>query len=277
MTYSGSHAALMSSMMKFPLLLFAVAVFSSPGNIGPTVRAAFKESPFALWWVGLLYAAQNLLYFVCLQYISAAAYQILSQSKMIFTALFMFQLLGKRFALRQLVAVILLVVGTVATQLAEIKGPVVEGAQPWMGAALTLLSALFSALPNVFYERLLKEDKNQWVSNVQLTAWTLLWVSILSWCEGGASVSLQSLGHFACAVSEFKPLVWVIILLKALNVILVPACLKYGDNIIYGYAKPLSIVLTCAVTAAASSTMPSPLMLTGVLLVVVSILTYGKG
>ena len=33
----------------------------------------------------------------------------------------------------------------------------------------------------------------------------------------------------------------VIILLKALNVILVPACLKYGDNIIYGYAKPLSI------------------------------------
>lgn len=33
---------------------------------------------------------------------------------MIFTALFMFQLLGKRFALRQLVAVILLVVGNPA-------------------------------------------------------------------------------------------------------------------------------------------------------------------
>lgn len=49
-------------------------------DLVPTIQAALTESPFAMWWVGLLYAIQNLLYFVCLQYTSAAAYQVLSRS-----------------------------------------------------------------------------------------------------------------------------------------------------------------------------------------------------
>lgn len=32
-----------------------------------------------------------------------------------------------------------------------------------------------------------------------------------------------------------------IVALKTLNCIIIPACLKYADNILYGYAKPLSI------------------------------------
>ena len=32
------------------------------------------------------------------------------------------------------------------------------GARPWLGAALAVLSALLSALPNVFYEGVLKEN-----------------------------------------------------------------------------------------------------------------------
>lgn len=47
-------------------------------DVVPTIKAAVTESPWKLWWVGLLYAVQNLLYFVCLQYTSAAAYQVLS-------------------------------------------------------------------------------------------------------------------------------------------------------------------------------------------------------
>ena len=47
-------------------------------DVVPTIKAAVTESPLKLWWVGLLYAVQNLLYFVCLQYTSAAAYQVLS-------------------------------------------------------------------------------------------------------------------------------------------------------------------------------------------------------
>ena len=53
-------------------------LFFRTQDVVPTIKAAVTESPLKLWWVGLLYAVQNLLYFVCLQYTSAAAYQVLS-------------------------------------------------------------------------------------------------------------------------------------------------------------------------------------------------------
>ncbi len=55
-----------------------VVFFWGTQDVVPTIKAAVAESPWRLWWVGLLYAVQNLLYFVCLQYTSAAAYQVLS-------------------------------------------------------------------------------------------------------------------------------------------------------------------------------------------------------
>ncbi|CAK8995574.1 unnamed protein product [Durusdinium trenchii] len=148
--YSGSNVALLSEVFKFPVLMLAVSIFNSPKQVLPTIRAAFTESPFTMWWLGLLYAVQNLLYFVCLQYTSAAAYQVLSQTKMIFTAAFMGQMLGKKFSQTQILALIMLVIGTSFTQLAEIQGPMVAGSRPWLGAGLAVLSALLSALPNVF-------------------------------------------------------------------------------------------------------------------------------
>ena len=76
--YSGSNASLVSELLKFPLLLLSVVLFQSAGELAPTIREAFTKSPFALWWVGLFYAAQSIMYFVCLQCTSAAAYQVLS-------------------------------------------------------------------------------------------------------------------------------------------------------------------------------------------------------
>ncbi|CAJ1370686.1 unnamed protein product [Effrenium voratum] len=275
--YSGSNVSLISEVLKPPLILLALASFQSAHSLGPTMAAAVSQSPLAMWWMGLLYAAQNLLYFVCLQFSSAAAYQVLSQCKMIFTAVLMWQMLDKRFSRLQLISLTLLVIGAVCTQLAEVQGPVERGARPWLGAALTVLSALLSALPNVFYERCLKEEqKDQWVANLQLTAWITIWTCII---KGWAAVCSGTVGvpHLADMFAGFSPLVWVIVLLKTLNCIIVPACLKYGDNILYAYAKPLSIVLTCAAISLSTSTLPSPAMLAGIAMVVVSIIAYSRG
>jgi len=278
MVYSGSNVTLVSEVLKFPVLLFAVAIFSSPKDVVPTIKAAVTESPWKLWWVGLLYAVQNLLYFVCLQYTSAAAYQVLSQTKTIFTAAFMWQLMGRKFTMTQLTALLMLVAGTVFTQLAEIQGPVSAGSRPWLGASLAVLSALLSALPNVFYERLLKEDKsNEWRSNLQLTTWICAWVAIIKGCgfmiAGGGGHGVPSL---AALFDGFAPVVWVIVALKTMNCVIVPACLKYADNILYGYAKPTSIVLTVIVTSLATMSLPSQKMMIGIALVTTSIVTYGR-
>ncbi|CAK9045635.1 UDP-N-acetylglucosamine transporter (Golgi UDP-GlcNAc transporter) (Solute carrier family 35 member A3) [Durusdinium trenchii] len=273
--YSGSNVALLSEVFKFPVLMLAVSIFNSPKQVLPTIRAAFTESPFTMWWLGLLYAVQNLLYFVCLQYTSAAAYQVLSQTKMIFTAAFMGQMLGKKFSQTQILALIMLVIGTSFTQLAEIQGPMVAGSRPWLGAGLAVLSALLSALPNVFYERVLKEQKNQWVSNLQITIWIATWVLIIKGCGMffGGTRGFEVSGM----LSGFNIMVWVIVMLKTLNCIIIPACLKYADNILYGYAKPISIVLTVIVTSCLNFTLPAPTMLIGTLLVLTSIVIYGRG
>eukprot|EP00930_Biecheleria_cincta_P047465 TRINITY_DN32911_c0_g1_i1.p1 TRINITY_DN32911_c0_g1~~TRINITY_DN32911_c0_g1_i1.p1 ORF type:complete len:500 (-),score=84.02 TRINITY_DN32911_c0_g1_i1:68-1567(-) len=283
MVYSGADVTLVSEILKFPLLAVAIAAFCSPSSVVPTFRTAATEKPFAMVWVGAAYAAQNLLYFLCLQHISAAAYQVLSQSKVVFTALSMCLLLGTRFTPRQLLALALLVVGATATQLGEVSTVSLRafGGNAWLGCALTVLSALLSALPNVVYERLLKEKEgqNQWAANLQLTTWIFFWVSVFKAAasgEGVASIVTIPL-KFVELCSGFTPLVWCIVVLKTLNCIIIPICLKYADNIMYGYAKPASIVITCLITSLATSTLPAPLMLVGIATVLSSMVLYGKG
>lgn len=290
--YSGSSVALLCEVLKFPVLAVAVAVFDSPKAVLPTFRGAVTQAPFALAWVGAAYAAQNVLYFRCLDYISAGGYQVLSQSKLIFTAGLMRVMLQKRFSYQQLAALALLVGGACVTQLAEASHPTATGAssgKALLGSGLTVLSALLAALPNVFYERLLKSNgQSEWVVNLQLTGWIFVWVAVAKVLDGGAVgltsgtagvwMSWQGLVHwYAELTAGFSPGVWFVILLKTLNCIIIPACLKYADNIAYGYAKPASIILTTAATAAMTVTLPSPTMLAGIVMVLASMALYGKG
>lgn len=270
--YSGINVALLSDLLKFPCLAVAVAVFKSPGAVLPTARDVLRKNPFALCWVGAAYAAQNVLYFVCLGHITASGYQVLSQSKLLFTACFMRVIIGKKFSRTQAIALALLLGGTIATQMAEATGPVLGSkGNVYLGGGLTVLSALLSALPNVFYESRLKDtEQDDWVLNAQLTLWITVWVfGIQLWATG-----LPELGTFFVG---FTPLVWVVIGLKVLNCLLVPACLKYADNILYGYCKPLSILLTCVVTAWITASLPAPTMILGVAMVLVSMPLYSSG
>ena len=52
------------------------------------------------------------------------------------------------------------------------------------------------------------------------------------------------------------PAVWLVVALKSLNGILIPATLKYAGNLVYLYAKPTSIVMTALASAVYSSTVP---------------------
>lgn len=287
--YSGASVALLSEVFKYPVLAIAVATFESPSAVLPTFRSAVTDAPFALAWIGAAYAAQNLLYFVCLGHISAAGYQVLSQSKLIFTAMLMRVLLGKRFTTNQTLALTMLVVGAVATQVAESSSVSLGiGGNALLGCGLTVLSALLSALPNVFYERLLKkkEGQSEWAVNIQLTSWILFWILLntlvstgriaaSSYGAGGWSV-VAAWSACVASVDGFTPMVWFICFLKTLNCVIIPACLKYGDNILYGYAKPVSIILTCMSTAAITSSLPPPMMFVGIAMVLGSMALYGK-
>ena len=156
-----------------------------------------------------------------------------------------------------------------------------------------IFSSFISALPNVAYEKVLKtEGQNQWVNNVQVTAWITLWVSLNAmrpyiWsaltaiASGAGPTALMAWvaalpASVAGCFTGFTLSVWGVVLLKALNGILIPATFKYADNLLYSYAKPSSIVVTCLFGAAMARALPPLTMLAGVAIVVTSIGLYNS-
>ena len=99
--YSGATVAVLSEIFKIPLLGLAICGLGGGATrILPTIRGALAR-PLNNAWIGLCYTFNNLLYFDALSAISAVAYQVLSQSKTIFTAGLMYVIVGKKLILRQ--------------------------------------------------------------------------------------------------------------------------------------------------------------------------------
>jgi len=297
--YSINTVAIMSEVMKLPLILGAISTIGGGAKeIAPVFREAVSK-PFANVWISLAYTFNNLLYFDALSSISAVTYQVLSQSKTFFTAGLMYVLVRKRLARRQLLAITMLVTGAVLVQFQELSLLAVPTATATAGSiywacGLVIFSSFISALPNVAYEKILKtEGQNQWVNNVQVTAWITLWVSLNALlpyvrpalhaiASGGASPAalLHALtclpASLAACFHGFTLPVWGVVMLKALNGILIPATFKYADNLLYSYAKPSSIVVTCLFGAVMARAVPPLTMLVGVAIVVTSIGLYNS-
>lgn len=154
-----------------------------------------------------------------------------------------------------------------------------------IGGFLTVLGALLSALPNVWYEKLLKtEGEDEWVRNVQVTCWIFLWIAVSQiWTSvQNGSNPLASPRSFASSLlggsglEGITPAVWLIVFLKSLNGILVPATLKYAGNLVYLYAKPTSIVATALLGALFIGTLPPVPFVLGAALVIGSMLTFSS-
>lgn len=101
-------------------MLSAIACFEGPRRVMPILKEAWSDDKWRLCLPGLAYAAQNVLYFMALSHISAASYQLLSQTKLLFTGVFMATLLGKKLGAAQYAALALLMGGSVLTQLSEV-------------------------------------------------------------------------------------------------------------------------------------------------------------
>jgi len=274
--YSASTAAVLGEIVKIPVISLAVLVFEGPSRFMPTVREAITDKPFALALPGLAYSIQNILYFEALSHLSVPTYQILSQSKLLFTALFMCTLLQRRLSKMQVFSLVLLMAGTVFTQVSEMPRSSAIGGSALWGGFLALTGALLSALPNVYYEKVLKtKGRNQWTSNMQLTFWIWFWLIVITLPSLLGQAGTQAAGGSGM-LTGITPWVWLVIWLQSLKCILIPAILKYGDNIVYSYAKPLSILLSAVVTTYVSGILPSKMFVLGGGLVLASIWLYGS-
>jgi len=208
--YLGGAAVLISECIKLPICLLLIcrdeggvknmvnkiqgSVFSSR-RIGDTMRMGVPA---------LCYGLQNLLFFVALSNLSATSYQLWSQTKVLFTAVFFVQILGQRLRLKQWFALTLLTGGVGVVQLAQAgtetakaaglaargasvtgntgaaaeaaaaaaaaqtTGSSLAGASVAVGVAAVLLSSLLSGFANIYFEKVLKEAECEYEDSCEL-------------------------------------------------------------------------------------------------------------
>ena len=272
--YSGTAAVLASEVLKMPVCLALIA--RDVGVAG--VRRELHQKVVEPWRdtltmavPALCYCLQNALFFVALSNLSAASYQLWSQSKTLSTALFFVLLLGKRLRKRQWFALVLLTAGVALVQYAD-TGTALRVGRPLVGILAVLASSLLSGFSNVYLEKRIKLGDSSgsgrtvrrailnrcnhvtpllpqlsarvprraqvsiWIRNVQLGLFSIPQSAALCLADRAAVTSAGIGALFA----GFSPAVWSVVGLKAFGGLLVAAVVKYADNILKTYVAALS-------------------------------------
>jgi len=277
--YLGSVAVLLSELVKLPVCVGLIV--REKGSVRGMVEEV-REKVVVQWTdtlrmgvPALCYCLQNALFFVAISSLSATSYQLWSQSKTLFTALFFVTMLGKVLSKQQWLALGLLSagVGLVQTSDAPVAVATVAAGSPaaLVGITAVLASSVLSGFANVYFERVVKQSSvSLWVRNVQLGLFSIPQAAALMLADR-ALISSQG------PLIGFTPLVWGVVLLKAFGGLLVAGVVKYADNVLKTYATAIAIILTCIITTITTHVAPSVGFIQGMMLVISSIFLYNFG
>jgi len=283
--YLGSVAVFAAELIKLPVCLALIC--RDVGGVRPMI-AQVNEQVLVKWGdtlrmgvPALCYCLQNALFFVALSRLSATSYQLWSQSKTLFTALFFVAYLGQVLRRQQWIALVLLSAGVGLVQFYEAGGAAAAAAgavaggfssSVAVGVAAVLASSLLSGFANVYFEKVVKTRPavSIWIRNVQLGLFSLPQAASLMAADN-AIISAQG------PLVGFGLLAWTVVALKAFGGLLVGAVVKYADNVLKTYATAIAIVLTCVIGCISTRTAPSLGFLQGMSMVVASILLYNLG
>ena len=195
-----------------------------------------------------LYTVQNNLQYFAVSNLEAATFQLLSQLKILTTALFSVLLLGKTLKAAQWGALLLLTLGVALVQLSAMKPAAGDaagagGSSSFYGLLAVLCACCSSGLAGVYFEKVLKGTKvSLWVRNTQLACVGVAFGLAGVVSRDGAAVARR--GFFA----GYTPIVWAVVTLQVLGGLAVALVVKYADNILKGFATSLAIVLTCVIS-----------------------------
>lgn len=296
--YLGSAAVLCSELIKLPVCLLLIARDEGGfRGMAREVRGIFVRwrDTLRMSVPAIAYGLQNALYYVALSHLSATSYQLWSQSKTLFTALFFVKLLGRVLTGPQWFALGLLTIGVgfvqigemaAATRAATSAGVGAVSSTAYIGIAAVLTSCILSAFANVYFEKVIKgqaefddsgdvdsarrKPKTIWLRNVQLGLFSIPQAVTLLLLSKHSREVIAAHGVFA----GFTPYVWMVTMLTAGAGLIVASVVKHADNVLKTYASASAILLTCVVTALQTGIMPSPQFLQGMSLVLFSMGLY---
>ena len=225
-----------------------------------------------------IFLAMNLLSFVALRRISASAFTLIQQTKIIFTALLSRLLLERQLssarwrALLTLFCAVLIICEQTSphepTGCELLTAPPKARALEWstfmVGVAAVGLEAALSGLSNVYFEKVLTSTPlSVWERNVQLAAWSM--------CIYGPLALYEHPQHVFYGWSS---LTFLVACLGALGGILIGLVLKFCDSIVKNLALSTAIITTALLDHVYfAGPMSLPILAAGSI-VLVSIATY---
>jgi len=228
---------------------------------------------------GLLYLAQNNLLFIALSNLDAAVYQVTYQLKILTTAVCSMWMLGRVLNWLQIVALFLLAGGVALVQYGELgsSGPTTkheEDGNTVLGLMCVLSACVSSAFAGVYLEVVFKKERkvSLWIRNVQLGLFGIGFGLLAIWFSPTQDRDIVVKDGF---FRGYDAVVWIVVLVHAVGGLLIAAVIKYGDNILKGFATSISIILSSVFSVWLFSFKITPVFLAGSFLVVVAVVLYG--
>ncbi|KAG9394576.1 Nucleotide-sugar transporter [Carpediemonas membranifera] len=232
--YCSSSVVTYVEFMKICISLFFL-LRNSPDFIMEQARAMSWQLVFLSAVPAILYAINNNLVFLILRYLEPALFQILSNFKIISTAVLMRFVLHKRFTGLHYLTLVLLMLVISWTQ--YVPSATTKSSRT-VGVLLAILYTFNSSFASVFTEYFLKRYSHISVhaQNTSLYFWGVLF-NLVYWFAIDRDPVRSNF------FSGWTPAVWLLVLTMSCSGLLISIIMKFANNIVKVFCSSASIVL----------------------------------
>lgn len=279
-----STAVLVVEALKLFFSTAYVVVYEkqSIGSIFKFIFTVDRNNSLLLFIPASCYILQMTLEYVAFANIDAATFSVLVQTKMLFTAVFFWTVLGKKLMKKQMLSLVILTVGVMLCNMKvgvneeQIDGKRIKGISATVGIAIS------SGFASVYTEKVIKKARKN-NKSTEKKQYGLAYMQ----CQL-AVVSLFILGMYAMIMDSkkilekglfqnFNGLALCSCMNSAVGGLIVAGVLKYANSVLKGYATAVSVVITGVFSAQLFGTHLSVLFGMGMINVVISVLLYNLG
>lgn len=235
-------------------------------HLSSVCKAVFAGDSWKLTIPAVLYTLQSSLLYTAISNLDVVTFQVNYQLKILTTAVFSVQFLGRQLAASRWLALVLLAFGIAIVQVPEPNELLrilhweipaklfarVDEAQnndagiPVMntskGFAAVVAASVISGLTGVYFEKVVKDSAASvsiWTRNMQLSFYSIFPALLFGVLYKDGQI-VREHGFFV----GYNLLVWITVLLQVLGGLTVAMCVAQMDNIIKNFAVSISIVLS---------------------------------
>ncbi|KAJ0400948.1 hypothetical protein ATCC90586_007609 [Pythium insidiosum] len=236
-------------------LVVAAALLVVSGRAGVVLRSwRWRESLAASGLPACTYAVQNVLVQLSYQHLPPIIFNLVNQTKLLWTALFVFWLLGKRFSLQQCVAMLLLLAAAVLLALAKDPaakqhGGISVDASFQLGLLPVLVASMLSGFGAATTQRSMQlHQRDATLVTMELSVFGILFL-LASMALGGSpgsalSLELLTRARLLAFFDGWDRLTLLPVLANACGGLLVGAVTKYVGGVLKSFALVAGIAFT---------------------------------